>query len=448
MTASRCRSGGHTRTRTSSSRRSRSAWGSTRPTCATSTTSTCRRDSSRTRRRSAAPDATASRRSASSLRAATTCRRSRTSRSATRRPPRRSQACSTTCSHTREGEQFAVSEYELSSRHDVRPLVLKTILTYLELDGFLEQGTPFYAGYSVRPASGRVGRRLCGLRPRPRRLPSTCAGEWQGGAHLDGRRPRRRARRGTRARGQSARLPRAAGLVELKVADVRQRFTLLKQPPSLDELRDRLAERFDRREQSEAERIERVVALVEHDGCQVQSLVGYFGETRADPCGHCSYCLTGSAQSLPDPAATPELELDRAVLDELTAEHPSGARNAPPASPLPLRPLEPRHDEGQALAPCPFRRPGRTALRGCPSPGLSVADRRCSRPSRRPPRGPPRSGGTSSGRSTSRHELPWLAQSSSTPTAPTARRHRRPASSSVPGSTVGLRPFPVPAVEP
>src|SRR3954451_14102252 len=52
------------------------------------------------------------------------------------------------------GGDFAVSEYELSSRHDVRPLVLKTILTYLELDGFLEQGTPFYAGYGVRPASG------------------------------------------------------------------------------------------------------------------------------------------------------------------------------------------------------------------------------------------------------------------------------------------------------
>ena len=70
-------------------------------------------------------------------------------------------------------------------------------------------------------------------------------------------------------------------------------------------------------------RVERVVALVEHDGCQVQSLVGYFGESRAEPCGHCSYCLTGSAQSLPEPAATPELELDRAVLDELMAEHPT-----------------------------------------------------------------------------------------------------------------------------
>src|SRR3954465_3576047 len=47
--------------------------------------------------------------------------------------------------------QFALSEYELSVRHDLRPLVLKTILTYLELDGVLRQGTPFYAGYRLRP---------------------------------------------------------------------------------------------------------------------------------------------------------------------------------------------------------------------------------------------------------------------------------------------------------
>ncbi len=113
------------------------------------------------------------------------------------------------------------------------------------------------------------------------------------------------------------------GLVELKVADVRQRFTLLEEPPSLDALRDRLAGRFDRREHSEAERIERVVALVEHDGCQVQSLVDYFGETRVEPCGHCSFCLAGSAQNLPEPAATPAIELDRAALDELTAEYPT-----------------------------------------------------------------------------------------------------------------------------
>jgi ATP-dependent DNA helicase RecQ len=104
---------------------------------------------------------------------------------------------------------------------------------------------------------------------------------------------------------------------------VRQRFTPLQQPAPRDELRDRLAERFDRRERSEEERIERVVTLVEHDGCQVQSLVGYFGETRPEPCGHCTFCLTGTVHRLPEPAATPRPELDRAVLDELTAEHPT-----------------------------------------------------------------------------------------------------------------------------
>ena len=48
------------------------------------------------------------------------------------------------------GVEFAVSEYDLSNRHDVRPLVLRTVLTYLELDGVLRQGTPFYAGYRLR----------------------------------------------------------------------------------------------------------------------------------------------------------------------------------------------------------------------------------------------------------------------------------------------------------
>ena len=33
----------------------------------------------------------------------------------------------------------------------MRPLVLKTLLTYLELEGLLRQGTPFYAGYRMRP---------------------------------------------------------------------------------------------------------------------------------------------------------------------------------------------------------------------------------------------------------------------------------------------------------
>jgi ATP-dependent DNA helicase RecQ len=222
-----------------------------------------------------------------------------------------------------QGEQFAISEYELSSRHDIRPLVLKTILTYLELDGFLEQGTPFYAGYSVRPATGDWDDVQAIVDPDRfdflRRVLAS-GKESRVWTSIDpGAVPGERRERVIQALGHLEQL----GLVELKVADVRQRFTLLEQPRSLDELRDRLGERFDRREQSETGRIERVVALVEHNGCQVQSLVGYFGESRADPCGHCSYCLTGSAQHLPQPTWNSEIELDRGALDQLTSEHPT-----------------------------------------------------------------------------------------------------------------------------
>jgi ATP-dependent DNA helicase RecQ len=201
--------------------------------------------------------------------------------------------------------------------------VLKTILTYLELDGLLRQGTPFYAGYSVRPASGEwddIFATFDADRADFLRRVLASGKEGRIGTGIDPEAvPGEERERVVKALGYLE----EQGLVELKVADVRQRFRLLQTPPALDELRDRLAERFNRREQSEAERIERVVALVEHDGCQVQSLVGYFGETRADPCGHCTFCLTGVAQKLPEPEATPKLDLDRAALDELTAEHPS-----------------------------------------------------------------------------------------------------------------------------
>ena len=40
---------------------------------------------------------------------------------------------------------------ELSSTHDIRLLVLRTLLTYLELEGYLRGGTPFYADYQFKP---------------------------------------------------------------------------------------------------------------------------------------------------------------------------------------------------------------------------------------------------------------------------------------------------------
>jgi ATP-dependent DNA helicase RecQ len=225
------------------------------------------------------------------------------------------------------GAEVAVSEYELSVRHDLRTLVLRTALTYLELDGFLRQGTPFYAGYRLRPtgesfeevfsrfAESRAGflRRLveCG---KTGRTWTTIAPD-ETASEIGEERGRIVA---------ALEYLDQQGLVELQAAEVRQRYTIMSRPSSQSDLVELLLERFARRERSETERIQDVLSLVTHDGCQVQALVAYFGELRAERCGHCSHCLNGRSQQLPEPEPRPPIEsiVEAAALAELRSSNP------------------------------------------------------------------------------------------------------------------------------
>jgi ATP-dependent DNA helicase RecQ len=49
------------------------------------------------------------------------------------------------------GETFELTGRELSIAHDIRPLVVQTLLTYLELDGYFEVGTPIYSVFQFEP---------------------------------------------------------------------------------------------------------------------------------------------------------------------------------------------------------------------------------------------------------------------------------------------------------
>jgi ATP-dependent DNA helicase RecQ len=82
--------------------------------------------------------------------------------------------------------------------------------------------------------------------------------------------------------------------------------------------------RFVQREASEVERIGHIVELVEHDGCQTNFLLAYFGEERAEPCGHCTRCETGAITRFPALAAQPPIErvLDVSAFRALCAAHP------------------------------------------------------------------------------------------------------------------------------
>jgi ATP-dependent DNA helicase RecQ len=49
------------------------------------------------------------------------------------------------------GNEFDLSFYDLSRAHDMRPLVVETLLTYLELADVIESTEPFYNIYQFTP---------------------------------------------------------------------------------------------------------------------------------------------------------------------------------------------------------------------------------------------------------------------------------------------------------
>jgi ATP-dependent DNA helicase RecQ len=190
---------------------------------------------------------------------------------------------------------FDVSTYELANRHDIRVLVVQTLLTYLELEGCLQASTPFYSKYSFQPlkSSAEILARFEGERReflasvlRQTRKAKT----W---FHID-------LEEAAAAIGQPRdRIVRAFDylaehrLIELRAEGVRQTFRLLNEPADLQSLGDDLHRRLIEREQREVDRLQQVLALAGHDGCQVMLLAQHFGERLPRPCGHCSWCTSG-----------------------------------------------------------------------------------------------------------------------------------------------------------
>jgi ATP-dependent DNA helicase RecQ len=199
------------------------------------------------------------------------------------------------------GEKFDVSLYTLSAEHDVRPLVLRTLLTYLELAGYLKSGTPFYADYQFKPllSSREILSRFEGER---RDFLATLFHQsvkgrtWfsldldQAVAALDT--TRERIVRALDWLGEQQ-------LLEIKVAGIRHRYQRLRQPASTEKLATELHRRILDREQAEIHRLQQVLKLIALDSCQTNALTAHFGEQREQPCGHCSWCHRGKSEIPP-----------------------------------------------------------------------------------------------------------------------------------------------------
>jgi len=231
----------------------------------------------------------------------------------------------------RRKETFEVALSEWTVEHDMRELVLKTALTYLELLGVIVQGTPRYAVYRLQPLTGSAD--IVGSFPgKPGEFVADMLRQcWKGKSG--------RARWWTLDAAQAAttlnvdrkrvvrclEVLRDQGLIHLQAEEVRHTFTVVESSCHDPEaIAADLIERFTRREAREIERIRQVLALATHDGCQVNALVAHFGEMRAEPCGHCSWCETHVPASLSPRSIGGSLDsrIKVGALRDLVAAHP------------------------------------------------------------------------------------------------------------------------------
>ncbi len=228
---------------------------------------------------------------------------------------------------------FSCSIYQLGVLFDIRPLVVKTLLTYLELEGIIKSTGPFYAEYQFKPlkTSEEILSRFKGEHRQFLHTLFTCATKKQVWFTMDIDQavqktgsPRRRIITALDYLEQK-------GDLELKVSGQRLGFRRITgQDIDIPALKEKLVKRFVTREKNDIRRLQQVVEMVNHAGCKTRFLMSYFGEDIKKDCGHCSFCLNGENTPMERDKAGAE-RLDAALLKELHAlrEHYTEALRTP-----------------------------------------------------------------------------------------------------------------------
>jgi len=222
------------------------------------------------------------------------------------------------------GEYFRLGLVETGKRHDMKAIVVKTLLTYMEMEGFLQGGTPIYSVYefqekrprelflSEMPAEQRqLCERVLAAAKKARlwyRLDADIVA-----ANLGEERERVvevLVRMGSK------------GFIQLKPSRIRLPYRLIKAPDALVDYQRLLFQRLVDREAAEIKRIHQVVELISLESCQSMHLSAYFGDQVEGGCGHCCYCREGSPIA---PINHPVKQLskkDRKLIETYRADHP------------------------------------------------------------------------------------------------------------------------------
>ncbi|MEM7144045.1 MAG: RecQ family ATP-dependent DNA helicase [Verrucomicrobiota bacterium] len=267
-----------------------------------------------------------------------------------------------------QGTEFDISRYELAGAKDIRPLVVATALTYLELDGLITSLGPFYSKFNFQPLQP-IDQILAGHDDAHQNFleqvfaASKKKRTWfsievaEVASHIECSPEKIRTTLNDLAQ---------LGELRLKPSGLRHAYRLNPHPEkTVATVTADLERLFTNRETGELARLNRVFNYCETTQCLTQHLLEYFGESLPNPCGTCSNCLRPKTTPAPLPTSlTDELSPEQIDLIHAVAAEKHHSLRQPRqltrflcgiSSPAASRARLNRHDHFGALTHVPFQ---------------------------------------------------------------------------------------------
>jgi ATP-dependent DNA helicase RecQ len=205
-------------------------------------------------------------------------------------------------------DRFYISQYALARQFDIRDLVIRTLLTYLELDGYLAGIGPRYDQYRFKLLTSLES--IVQNTPTERRkiMRDVLAMSVKKKIWFTVDVTKTIDRVGCTRNEAVAVLEQLSerGLVELKVKGLMHGYQRIKSIEKPRVLGRRFAKALLKREGAEIERIDQLYDLMTSGDCQSAQLAKHFGQRRVRDCSKCSACI-GNAIGKLDPPQTRSL---------------------------------------------------------------------------------------------------------------------------------------------
>ncbi len=181
----------------------------------------------------------------------------------------------------------------------------RTLLTYLELDGYLIGKSPRYETYKIKPlVTSRVI--LDSLNGEPRQFMSgllSCLTKGRTWFLLNMPVAAKRLNCTRERIVKAVEFLSERNWVEVEVSDLVHGYQKSRPIAEPKLLADELFKRLEQREKDELKRLDQVFELSRAENCMAGRLSEHFGERLAKPCGRCSHCI--GEGSIAIPAGTP-----------------------------------------------------------------------------------------------------------------------------------------------